>query len=119
MSRSGQQRRLFAIYLLLGLVIGYVESQTSFLGTLITAALLMSGMVLWIKKRPQDLQIPSYWTRVFIALMYAILYLGGYFLLRKVQPTNYRANDLAALAILSLLLAIYFALAGKKSRLAR
>ena len=85
----------------------------------ITAALLMSGMVLWIKKRPQDLQIPSYWRRVFIALMYAILYLGGYFLLRKVQPTNYRANDLAALAILSFFLAIYFATAGKKSRFAK
>jgi Ni,Fe-hydrogenase I cytochrome b subunit len=119
MSQSGQQGRLFGIYLLLGLVLGYVDSQTSFLGMVITAALIASGVVLWNKKRPQDLQIPSHWTRVFIALMYAILYLGGYFLLRKVQPTNYRANDLAALAILSLLLAIYFALAGKKSRLAR
>ena len=119
MNQAGQQRMLFAIYLLLGLIIGYVISQMNLLGTVITAALITSGMVFWSKKRPQDLLIASYWTRVFIALMYAILYLGGYFLLRKIQPTNYRANDLAALTIVSLLLAIYFAVAGKKSRFAR
>jgi NADH:ubiquinone oxidoreductase subunit H len=83
------------------------------------AALITSGMLLWRKKRPQDLVIASYWTRVLIALMYVLLFLGGYLLVRRIQPTNYRANDLAALAIVSLLLAIYFAVAGKESRFAK
>jgi hypothetical protein len=118
-TQSGQQRRLFAIYLLLGLVIGYVISQTNLIGTVIAAALITSGILLWRKKRPADLVIANYWIRVLIALMYSIVFLGGYLLVRKSQPANYKANDLAALAILSFLLAIYFAVAGDKSRFAK
>jgi cytochrome bd-type quinol oxidase subunit 1 len=105
-SQRGQQRRLFAIYLLLGLIIGYVTSQTNLIGTATAAALITSGMLRWRKKRPADLAIATYWRRVLIALMYLLIFLGGYLVVRKSQPTNYRANDLAALAILSLLLAL-------------
>jgi hypothetical protein len=118
-TQSGQQRRLFAIYLLLGLVIGYVISQTNLIGTVIAAALITSGILLWRKNRPEDLVIANYWIRVLIALMYSIFFLGGYLLVRKSQPANYKTNDLAALAVLSFLLAIYFAVAGDKSRFAK
>jgi hypothetical protein len=115
-TQAGRQRRLFAIYLLLALVIGYAISQTNLIGTVIAAALSTSGILLWRKKRPEDLVIANYWIRVLIALMYSIVFLGGYLVVRKFQPANYKANDLAALAILSFLLAIYFAVAGDKSR---
>jgi hypothetical protein len=118
-TQSGQRRRLFAIYLLMGLVIGYVTSQTNLIGTVIAAALITSGILLWRKKRPEDLVIATYWIRVLIALMYSLVFLGGYLLVRESQPANYKANDLAALAVLSFLLAIYFAVAGDKSRFAK
>ena len=41
---------------------------------------MTSGILLWRKKRPENLVIANYWIRVLIALMYSLVFLGGYLL---------------------------------------
>jgi len=109
------QRRLYAIYLLYALTISYVISQLGFLATLITVALTVPAVILWRNKRPQDFTVQNYLLRVFVACMYALVFFAGYLILRKTQPMNYRANNLAAIGVASFLLAIYFGTTGKKT----
>jgi hypothetical protein len=52
-----------------------------------------------VSNRPQDFFITNHTPRLFIIVMWALVFFAGYLVIRKVQPTNYRAYNLAALAI--------------------
>jgi hypothetical protein len=107
---------MYANYFLFAVITAYVISQLGFLATLITIALMLAAIPPWRKRRPQDFKMANYLPRVFISLMYALVFFTSYLIVRTTQPTNYRAENLAALAIVSVLLAIFFGSIGRKSR---
>jgi uncharacterized membrane protein YgaE (UPF0421/DUF939 family) len=109
--------RVYAIYFLVAVIFAYVTSQSGLLATVIAIALTLSGILLWRKKCPHDFVTPSYYIRVFVSVMYAVIFLFSFLIVRKTQATNYRANNLAALAIFFLLLAIYFGFVGRRKPL--
>ena len=106
--------RVYAIYFLVGMIFAYVTSQLGLLATVIAVAVTLSGILLWRKKRPQDFIIPNFYTRVFVSAMYALVFFASYLIVRRAQPTNCRVHNLAALAIVFLLLAIYFGFIKRK-----
>jgi len=108
---------LYAVYFLFALILSLVISQLDFVATFITVALSLAALILWRYKRPQDFAIQGYLPRVFVAVTFVIVFFAGFLVLRKTQPMNYRANDLAALAFLSLFLALYFGAAAWKKRI--
>jgi hypothetical protein len=116
MSQASEYRWLYASYSLFAVIAAYVISQLGFLATLVTVALMLSVVLLWRKRRPHDFTIANYLPRVFLSLMYALVFFTSYLIMRKTQPTNYRVHNLAAIAILSVLLAVYFGSIGRKSR---
>jgi membrane protein DedA with SNARE-associated domain len=108
--------RLFAGYFLFAVISAYVISQLGFLGTVIAVVLMLSAILLWRKRRREDFKIASYLHRVFISLMCALVFFTSYLIVRATQPSNYRAEDLAALAVLGILLASYFGWIGRDRR---
>jgi uncharacterized membrane protein YbhN (UPF0104 family) len=118
-SQRSEYRWIYANYFLFAAITAYVISQFGFLATLITVSLLLSAILFWRKRRPQDFRMASYLSRVFISLMYALLFFTSYLIVRATQPANYRAEHLAILAIVSVILAIYFGSIGRKSRLVK
>jgi hypothetical protein len=94
-----QPRLLYAIYFLVAVASSYSLSELGLLVTLVTVGLLAGAMLVWKRKRPQDFLIANHMPRIFISLMLAFVFFVGYLIVRKVQPTNYRAYNLAALAI--------------------
>jgi hypothetical protein len=77
----------------------YSLSQLGILLTLMMVGLLLCGILIWRQTRPQDFVIANYLPRLFISTMWAIVFFVAYLVVRTVQPMNYRAYDLAALAI--------------------
>lgn len=114
MSEPGPHRLLYAICFLVAVISSYVISQLGLIATCINVVLVLSGVLAWKNKRPQDFILTSHLPRVFIGLMWAFVFFAGYLIVRKVQPMNYRVHNLAALAIFSALLAIYFGSIGHK-----
>jgi uncharacterized membrane protein len=105
---------LYLIYLLHALFFAFVISQFGFLATSVAAILTVLGVILWIKKRPSDFVVHNYLPRVFVASTYALAFFAGFLLLQKLQPMNYRKNDLAAVGIVAALLGIYSATMGRR-----
>lgn len=99
----------YVLYFLHAVVFSTVISQTGFLLTLIAVVVTVLGLVVWRRNRPDDFVVRGPLPRVLVALTYALVFFAGFQLLRKVQPMNYRANDLAVLSGMCLLLAIYSA----------
>lgn len=106
---------LYTAYFLHALIFSFIISQFDFVATAAAVVLTVFGAILWRKKRPNDFIVRNYMPRVLVSSTYALVSFAGFFLLRDLQPMNYRRNDLAGLAILSALLAIYFATVGRKS----
>jgi hypothetical protein len=115
-SQVSEYRWIYASYFLFAVITAYVVSQFGLIATLIAVSLMLSGILLWRKRRPQDFQMANYLPPVFSSLVYALVFFTSYLIARATQPTNYRAETLAALAIVSVLLAIYFGFIGRKSR---
>ena len=105
---------LYTAYFLHALIFSFIISQFDFVATTIAAIFTVLGAILWRRKRPNDFVVHSYLPRVLVASTYTVVSFVGFFLLRELQPMNYRRNDLAALGIFSALLAIYFATVGGK-----
>jgi hypothetical protein len=100
----------YALCFLHAVVFSAVISQTGFLPTLIAAVVTVLGLVVWRRNRPQDFVVRSSLPPVLVALTYGLVFFAGFRrLMRKIQPMNYRANDLAVLSVVCLLLAIYSA----------
>lgn len=114
----GQRVRiwLYAGYFLFAVISAYVISQLGFLGTVIAVVLMLSAVLLWRKGRPQDFKTVSYLQRAVISLLFALVFFTSYLIVRATQPSNYRAEDLAALAVLGILLATYFGWSGRERR---
>jgi len=91
-----QPRLLYAIYFLVAVASSYGLSELGLLVTLLTVGLLVGAMLVWKRKRPQDFLIANHMPRIFISLMWAFVFFVGYLIVRKVQPTNYRAYNLAS-----------------------
>lgn len=94
-----QHRLLYAIYCLVAVISSYSLSELGLFVTLVTVGLLVCATLVWKRKRPQDFLFANHMPRIFISLMCAFVFFVGYLVVRKVQPTNYRAYNLAALAI--------------------
>jgi hypothetical protein len=90
---------IYTICFLGAVLSSYSLSQLGIFLTLITVGLLLCGIMVWRGRRPQDFVLASYLPRLFISTMWAIVFFVAYLVVRRVQPTNYRAYDLAALAI--------------------
>jgi hypothetical protein len=116
MSQTSGNRLVYISYALFAVVTSYVISQLGFLAMLITASIMVSGVLLWRKKRPQDFTFVNHLPRVFATLTFALVFVASYLIVRETQPTNYRVEHLAALAAFSVLLALYFALISVKKR---
>jgi hypothetical protein len=112
--QSGEHRWPFVIYFLFAAICAFAISQWGLLATLITVGLSLSGVLLWRRRRPQDFVIKDYRPRVLVSLMYAVVFFSAYLIVRRTQPTNYRGYNLLALAVLSILLAVYFSSTGRK-----
>jgi hypothetical protein len=114
-SEPSQHRLLYAICFLVAVISSYAISQLGLIATCTNVVLVLAGVLAWKNKRPRDFILTSDWPRVFIGLMWAFVFFAGYLIVRKVQPMNYRAHNLAALAIFSALLAICFGSIGRKN----
>ena len=88
---------IYTICFLGAVLSSYSLSQLGIFPTLIAVGLLLCGIMVWRGRSPQDFVIENYLPRLFISTMCAIVFFVAY---RRVQPTNYRAYDLAALGIL-------------------
>jgi hypothetical protein len=99
MSAMIQRRLLYAICFLGAVVSSYSLSELGLFVTLITAGLLLCGILVRRGKRPQDFIIANYLPRLFISVMWALVFFVSYLIVRRVQPANYRAYNLAALAM--------------------
>jgi hypothetical protein len=106
---SNMRPSFYALYFLHAVVFSAVISQTGFLPTLIAAVVTVLGLVVWRINRPQDFVVRGSLPPVLVALTYGLVFFAGFRLMRKIQPMNYRANDLAGLSVVCLLLAIYSA----------
>ena len=98
---------LYPAYFLFAVIMAYANSQLGFFGAAVVVLLMLTGILFWKKRRPQDFKITKY-LRVFLTLMFGLVFLSSYFVVRAIQPANYRAENLAGLAALSLFLAVYF-----------
>ena len=116
MSQTSGNRLVYASYALFAVVTSYVISQLAFIATFITAAIMVSGVLLWRKNRPQDFTFGNHSPRTFVTLTCAFVFIVSYLIVRKTQPANYRVEHLASLAVFSVLLALYFASIGTKKR---
>jgi hypothetical protein len=94
-----QHRLVYTIYFLVAVFSSYSLSELGLFVTLVTVGLLVCAMLVWRANRPQDFFITDHMPRLFISAMWALVFFVGYLAVRKVQPTNYRAYNLAALAI--------------------
>jgi hypothetical protein len=94
-----QHRLLYMICLSGALITSYSLSELGLVATLVSVGLLLCGMLVWRGSRPQDFLIVNYLPRLFITVMWTVVFFIGYLVVRRVQPTNYRAYDLAALAV--------------------
>ena len=94
-----QHRLLYTICFLGALISSYSLSELDLFVTLITVGLLLCGILVWRGKRPQDFVIANHLPRLFISVMWALVFCVSYLIIRRVQPTNYRAYNLAALAM--------------------
>jgi hypothetical protein len=110
MSQTIGNRLVYVSYSLFAAVTSYVISQLGFLATFINAAIIVSVVLLWRKKRPQDFTFVNLSPRVSVTLMCALVFFVSYLIVRKTQPENYRLEHLAALVVFSVLLALYFSL---------
>jgi hypothetical protein len=90
---------IYTICFLGAVLSSYSLSQLGIFLTLIAVGLLLCGIMVWRGRRPQDFVIENYLPRLFISTMWAIVFFVAYLVVRRVQPTNYRAYDLAALGI--------------------
>ena len=109
---------LYGVYFFHAVGFSVVISQAGFLPTLVAVALTVLGVILWRRKCPHDFAIRSYVPRVLVALTYALVFFVSFQFWRKTQPMNYRVNDLAALGVVCLLLAIYSATIGRRRKVA-
>jgi hypothetical protein len=119
MSQTSGNRLVHVSYSLFAVVISYVISQLAFIAMLVTAAIMVSGVLLWRKNRPQDFTFVNHSPRIFVTLTCALVFIGSYLIVRKTQPANYRVEHLATLAVFSVLLALYFGSIGLKRRLGK
>jgi hypothetical protein len=94
-----QHRLVYTIYFLVAVICSYSLSELRLFVTLVTVGLLVCALFVWRANRPQDFFITNHMPRLFISAMWALVFFVGYLAVRKVQPTNYRAYNLAALAI--------------------
>jgi len=98
-SQMTQYRLLYTICFLGAVISSYSFSELGLFVTPVIAGLLLCGMLVWRLKRPQDFLIANYLPRLFISAMWAFVFFVSYLVVRKVQPTNHRAYNLAALGI--------------------
>jgi hypothetical protein len=94
-----QHRLLYTICFLGAVISSYSLSELGLFVTLITVGLFLCAILAWRGTRPQDFVIANYGPRLFISVMWALVFFVSYLIVRRVQPTNYRAYDLAALAM--------------------
>jgi hypothetical protein len=94
-----QHRLLYTICFLGAVISSYSLSELGLFVTLITVGLFLCAILAWRGTRPQDFVIANYVPRLFISVMWALVFFVSYLIVRRVQPTNYRAYDLAALAM--------------------
>ena len=106
-SQVFHHRLLYTICFLCAVITSYSLSQLGLLATLIVSGFLFCGILVWKDRRPKDFVIANYATRVFVSLIFALVFFVSYVVVRKVQPANHRAYNLAALAI-------WFALLGHR-----
>jgi len=104
---------LYPAYFLFAVIMAYANSQFGFFEAAVVVLLMLSAILCWKKRRPQDFKITKH-IRVFLIPMFGLVFLTSYFLVRAIQPANYRAENLAGLAALSLFLAIYFGYLDKR-----
>jgi hypothetical protein len=105
-----QHRLLYTVCFLGAVITSYSLSQLRHLVTMVIVGLLFGSVLAWRGARPQDFAIKNYLPRLFISVMWSFVFFASYLVVRKVQPTNYRAFDLAALGIWFALMACYFGL---------
>ena len=65
---------LYLAYFLFAVIAAYAISQLGLFGTAIVVLLMLSAVLFWKKRRPQDFNITTY-IRVFVALMFALVFL--------------------------------------------
>ena len=113
--QPGATRGIYAGYFLFAVISAYVISQSGPFATAITISAMLLAILLWRKKRRQDFRIANYLARVFISLFFAFVFSAAFVIVRAKQPENYRTENLAGLAIVSVVLAGYFALTGNRT----
>jgi len=103
-----QHRQLYTVCFLGALITSYSLSELSHFATVVIVGLFFFGILALRRARPQDFAIASYLPRLSISAMWAFVFFASYLVVRRVQPTNYRAYDSAGLAIWFALMACYF-----------
>ena len=104
---------LYAVFFSFAAITSYIVSQFGLTATCTEVVLAVSGVLVWRTRRPQDVTIESNSQRVFICVIWGLIFLGAYLILRATQPANYRLQGLVVLGTVSLLLASYFGSIGK------